>query len=123
MHRCKRLTKSLLLLGYLQLMSNPNLMRMASESMKNMKPEDLRRVAEQLNQTRPEDMRDMTEKIANTTPEEFAAMKAQADAQMSYAMSGAKMLKKQVSEKMCISFCFCYLFVMISKLIHCDESP
>lgn len=78
-----------------QLMSNPNLMRMASESMKNMKPEDLRRAAEQLNQTRPEDMRDMTEKIANTTPEEFAAMKAQADAQMSYAMSGAKMLKKQ----------------------------
>ena len=80
-------------------MSNPNLMRMASESMKDMKPEDLRRAAEQLNQTRPEDMRDMTEKIANTTPEEFAAMKAQADAQMSYAISGAKMLKKQVSER------------------------
>jgi len=67
--------------------------------MKDMKPEDLRRAAEQLNQTRPEDMRDMTEKIANTTPEEFAAMKAQADAQMSYAISGAKMLKKQVSER------------------------
>ena len=64
-----------------------------------MKAEDLRRAAQQMNQTRPEDMRDMTEKLANTTPEEFAALKAQADAQMSYAISGAKMLKKQVSEK------------------------
>ena len=67
--------------------------------MKNMKAEDLRRAAQQMNQARPEDMRDMTEKLANTTPEEFAALKAQADAQMSYAISGAKMLKKQVSEK------------------------
>lgn len=94
------------------MMSNPNLMRMASESMKNMKPEDLRRAAEQLNQTRPEDMRDMTEKIANTTPEEFAAMKAQADAQMSYAISGAKMLKKHVSEKNCA-----YHFVTVICLL------
>lgn len=93
-------------------MSNPNLMRMASESLKNMKSEDLRRAAEQLNQTRPEDMRDMTEKIANTTPEEFAAMKAQADAQMSYAISGAKMLKKQVSEKNCA-----YHFVTVICLL------
>jgi hypothetical protein len=64
--------------------------------MKNMKPEDMRRAVQQLNEARPEDMRSMTEKIANTTPQEFAAMKAQADAQISYAISGAKMLKKQV---------------------------
>lgn len=93
---------------------------MASESMKNMKAEDLRRAVQQMNQARPEDMRDMTEKLANTTPEEFAAMKAQADAQMSYAISGAKMLKKQVSEKkLCIPLSF-FLFIMNSKLTCCN---
>jgi hypothetical protein len=40
----------------------------------------------------------MTENIASAKPEEFAAMKAQADAQMSYAISGAKMLKQQGNE-------------------------
>ncbi|TVU08939.1 hypothetical protein EJB05_42367, partial [Eragrostis curvula] len=82
-----------------QLMANPDLMRFASESMKNMNAEDVRRAAEQMNQATPADMRAMTQKIASSTPEELAAMKAQADAQMSsHAVSGARALKKQGNE-------------------------
>jgi tetratricopeptide (TPR) repeat protein len=81
-----------------QVMSNPDLLKLASESMKNMRTEDFKRAAHQLNQTKPEEILRMTEDIANAKPDQFAAMKAQADAQMSYAISGAKMLKQQGNE-------------------------
>ncbi|XP_051223514.1 outer envelope protein 61-like [Lolium perenne] len=83
---------------HMHVMSNPDLMKQATESMRNMRTEDFKRAAQQLNHTSPEEILRMTEKVANAKPGEFAAMKAQADAQMSYAISGAKMLKQQGNE-------------------------
>lgn len=55
-----------------QVMSNPELMRMASESMQKLMPEDFKQAAEQLKHIRPEEMAEIGEKIAKASPEEIS---------------------------------------------------
>lgn len=67
-------------------MSNPKLVRVASESTKIMRTEDLRNAGEQLKYTCPEEIAKIAKETTN----------ASLDAQVNWELNAAEMLKKQV---------------------------
>uniref|UniRef100_A0A0D9W579 Uncharacterized protein n=1 Tax=Leersia perrieri TaxID=77586 RepID=A0A0D9W579_9ORYZ len=78
-----------------QIMSNPNLIKLATDTISTLSPDGIRRAADQLNQTRPNEMLDMAKKLAASSPDEVATMKVQAEQWMAYVVTNSKSLKNQ----------------------------
>uniref|UniRef100_A0A0D9W577 Uncharacterized protein n=1 Tax=Leersia perrieri TaxID=77586 RepID=A0A0D9W577_9ORYZ len=68
-----RMSPSALAAMQQQIMLNPNLIKLATDTISTLSPDDIRRAADQLNQTRPDEMLDMAKKLAASTPDEFAS--------------------------------------------------
>ena len=69
---------------------------MASEGMKNIRPEDLKFAAQQMRNIPPDEIANMSSRVASATPEELAAMQQQSEAQRAYVLQGSQSLKHQV---------------------------